>query len=156
MNSLHEIAKQCVAGQKALGRLASYVQDEYYRGVLLVATKVLKNYTNEVYFTPSKMQPTTLKVVTSVSLENLQTLVDVCRLRLEFIEETFKEVLAEPQPRLLHIKVQRQADEFVDIQAMVEGVLQVVEPFRSAGLTGVSSTYHVAKGLSASTFYAEA
>jgi hypothetical protein len=157
MNSLHELAKQCIAGQKALKNLARYVEDEYCRGILLVAAQVLQGYTNEVYFTPSKTQPTMLKVAAFVSLENVQTLVAVCRLRLELIEETFKEILEVSQPRMLQVKVQRQADEFVDLQAMVEGVLHVVEPFRPAGLTGVSSTYQgITRGLSAPTFYAEA
>jgi hypothetical protein len=161
MNSLHEIAKQCVAGQCALNRLAGCIDDDYYRGVLLVAAKVLQGYAREVYASPLKVQLAPVDRTHFTSLENVQTLVGVCRLRLELLEEAFAEVLAQSLPKLLRARVQRQADEFLDIQDMVQCVLQTIEPFTTldtaSHLSRFSSRYQQpTRGLQHTTFYAEA
>lgn len=167
MNPLGEIAKQCVAGQNALKGLARCVEDNYYRGVLLAAAKVLEGYANEGYFLPSKKQSVPLKQVKFASAEKVQALVDVCRLRLEFLEEAFTGALAESLPERLRARVQKQADEFVDIQDMVQCVLRVVEPFTTFDTTptmpGFSSHHqhpsyqqNLDRGLQRATFYAEA
>jgi hypothetical protein len=161
MNSLREIAKQCVAGQCALNHLSRCVEDNYYRGVLLATANVLQGYAREVYASPLEVQLAPMDRTHFTSLEKVQALVGVCRLRLELLEEAFAEVLSASLPKLLRARVQRQANEFLDIRVMVGCVLQIIEPFKmmdtTPHLSGFSSRYqHLTRGLQRTPFYAEA
>jgi hypothetical protein len=161
MNPLYEIAKQCVAGQSALSRLARCIEDNNHRCVLLAAANALGEYANEGYFSPPKKQSIPLKQVQFASAGKVQALIDVCRLRLEFLEEALAGALADSLPKRLRARVQRQADEFVDIQGMVESILQVVEPLATLESTPNLSRFlgyqqNLSRGSHRNIFYAEA
>jgi hypothetical protein len=156
MNPLYEVAVQCGVGQSASRCLAAHLNVTYNRAVLFAA-KRLWSCANKRYHPPlEKSAP--LEDAGFVSLEKIQTLVDICKLRLELLKRTLREAWVEPLPSGLYSSIQRQGDKCTEVRVMIRRVPHDVEPFASMDTRqtlGVSRR-GFARGLLFLAVYAEA
>jgi hypothetical protein len=157
MNPLYEVAVQCGVGQSALRCLAAHLNVTYNRAVLFAAVKRLGRCANKRYYLPlEKSAP--LEDARFVLLKKIQTLVDICKLRLELLERTLREAWVEPLPSGLYSSVQRQGDKCAEVWVIIRRVPHDVEPFASMDTRqtlGVSRR-GFARGLLFLAVYAEA
>lgn len=129
MNSLCEVATQCLAVKKVLAQLKPRVHDEYFESVLESSLRTLDAYSLELCpWTGKKNEG---QAVSFYFWKERDTLIEVCRLRMELLEETLRESLTTPLPRILRQQLSGYLYEFTDIKAMLETIFNKLSETRA-------------------------
>jgi hypothetical protein len=130
MNPLSAIVTQCVAVQKALARLRLCTIDEYVRSVITASIQTLDVYVLEFrpWLQAEQKRGVDLPLFKPWSFAHFETCIDICDLRMDMLEEAFKDALETPLPNFLQRQLQQCAGEFADIRCTLASLI-LVSPY---------------------------
>lgn len=132
MNALSEVVVQCLAVKRMLLEFKCCVQDDYFAEVLSASIRTLDVYQLELHPWAKAPRPSSSRALTTNNFVDaygrvdIRRLAEVCRLRLELLDESLHDALRAPLSGSLRHQLLYYKHEYSDIKAMVECILAAV------------------------------
>jgi hypothetical protein len=120
MNILCDVATQCSAVSKVLAQLRPRVYDSYGANLLETAMRSLDAYGLELCAWTGKRGERVS--VSFYARKERDTLIEICKLRMDLLEETIEEALTTPLPQALRYQLAHCLRDFTTTRAALETV----------------------------------